>query len=67
MNQLGLNVISLTSLTPKEEVSAVYKTIQEDLELRLLYGKPWTSLFWLPELTDTGSRTISFQLISPLK
>ena len=39
MEQVGLNVLSLTSLTPKEEISAVYKTIQEDPELRLLYGR----------------------------
>ncbi len=39
MRDINLNAISLTSLTPKEELSAMYKTIQSDLDLRLLYGE----------------------------
>lgn len=39
MKVLGVGVTSLTSLTPKEEVSAVYDTIATDPDLRLLYGK----------------------------
>ncbi len=34
----GINVASLTSLTPKETIAEVYKTIDTDQELRLLYG-----------------------------
>ncbi|KAK9809014.1 hypothetical protein WJX72_007915 [[Myrmecia] bisecta] len=37
---LGIPAISLTSLTPKEEVAEVYKQIDNDKELRLLYATP---------------------------
>lgn len=39
MRSIGINVTSLTSLTPKEELSEVYKSIEADTALRLLYGK----------------------------
>jgi len=34
----GIHVASLTSLTPKEDISEVYKTIETNEGLRLIYG-----------------------------
>jgi hypothetical protein len=45
----GINVASLTSLTPKEDISEVYKTIESDEGLRLIYGTlpPLRAAIWL--------------------
>eukprot|EP00884_Botryococcus_braunii_P011001 jgi/Botrbrau1/19902/Bobra.0059s0023.2 len=40
LQHLGIPAISLTSLTLKEDINAVYKQIDTDLELRLLYATP---------------------------
>ena len=39
MHKAGLHVTSLTSLTPKEETAEIYKTIDSDQSLQLIYGR----------------------------
>lgn len=58
MRAIGLNVTSLTSLTPKEEISEVYRKIESDESLRLLYGG---------HLSILSARFVSppFHLLSP--
>ena len=41
----NINVTSLTSLTPKEEQADIYKKIESDHSLRLLYGTATLSSF----------------------
>lgn len=38
LEQLGIPAISLTSLTPKDDVGEIYKRIESDPNLRLVYG-----------------------------
>lgn len=39
LRDLGINVLSLTSLSPKEVQSEVYRSIDSDASLKLLYGE----------------------------
>lgn len=36
--RLNISSLALTSLTPKEDVNAIHKQIEEDTSLQLLYG-----------------------------
>ena len=38
LDVLGIPALALTSLTPKEEVAAVYQRLDSDTSLRLVYG-----------------------------
>ena len=38
LQESNIHVTSLTSLTPKEEIAEIYKTIDTDTGLRLIYG-----------------------------
>lgn len=39
---LGIQAISLSSLTPKEEITAAYKQMDSDSDIRFVYGAPST-------------------------
>ncbi len=45
LNLAALNIASLalSSLTPKDDINAIHKQIEEDKTLRLLYGAPAAS------------------------
>ena len=38
LDALNISSLALTSLTPKDEINAIHKRIEEDSSLRLLYG-----------------------------
>ena len=39
LQSLGVAAMAVTSLTPKEEVNSLYKQIETDKHLKLLYGE----------------------------
>lgn len=38
LRALGISAMALTSLTPKEELTAAYKQMESDESLRFVYG-----------------------------
>lgn len=40
LRSLGIPAISLSSLTPKEEITAAYKQMELDSDIRFVYGAP---------------------------
>ena len=46
LQNAGVSALAITSLTPKEAVNDMYKQIESDPALKLLYGKRWPLLFF---------------------
>lgn len=59
---LGIQAISLSSLTPKEEITAAYKRMDSDSDIRFVYGALSACPTDLPELLHSFSLCLGSQV-----